>query len=212
MKRTFSLVFCLLLLLSLAACGNKTDEETTAEPTTTSEYKGPSLEEMSPPSMSTAIPIDQPKTYAAVDKSNFKPIKAEDSFWPESEAASIYSSGSAQYFIMGKGIVYAIINGGNDVFYSAYYDSEGKLTFLGDNDKNWYFTDDGAFDYMTYTYTTPSGAQVVSFYEGEDSRFAVYGGQTYYDGDLNELSGEEQVKLVTRVAAAFSMMGGMNNL
>ncbi len=211
MKRTFSLIFCLLLLLSLAACGNKTDDESTAEPTTATEYKGPTLDEMSPPSMSTAIPIELPKTYAEVDKSDFKPIKKGDSFWPETEASSVYSSGGTQYFIMGKGVVYAIIDGGNDVFYSAYYDKDGKLTFLGDNDKNWYFNADGDFDYMTYTYTTVSGTQVVSFYEGEDTRFAVYGGQTYYDGALNEMSGEEQVKLVTRVAAAFSMMGGLSD-
>lgn len=213
LSRIFSAFLALAVIAALCACGQKENEETTAPEQTTAEtYAGPTLEEMSPPSLSTEAPLDLPKTYRAVDKSGFKPIKKENSFWPETEATSVYSSGDAQYFIMSGGVVYVIIRSDEETYYSAYYDAEGRLSFLGAEDKDWFFTTDGAFDYMTYTYTTLSGAQVISFYEGENERFAVYAGMTYYDGDLNELTGEEQVKLVTRVAAAFSMMGGMNGL
>lgn len=212
MKKLFCAALAALLLFSLAACTKTGPEETTAAPETTepASYQGPTLEEMSPPSMSTAMPIEVPLTYAAVDKSGFKPIKKEDSRWPETEAGSVYRSGDTEYYIMDGGVVYVLMaDEETNVYYSAYYDKEGALAFFGDETKNWYFTD-GAFDYMMYTYTAPGGAQVMTFYEGEDSRFAVYAGGSYYDGELNELTGPEQIRLVTRVAAAFSMMGGMN--
>ena len=211
MKQTISLFLCLLLLVSLAACGETVEEETT-EATTAYEYKGPSLEEMSPPSMSTALPIELPLTYGAVDKSEFKLIKAENSLWPETEATSVYQSGNFEYYIMSEGVYVLITGEEDDALLSAFYDKEGRLMFLNDDAKNWYFTEEGEFDYMTYTYESVTGAQVITFYEGEDSRFAVYAGQTYYDGDLQELTEKQKIELVTRVAAAFSMMGGMNNL
>ena len=212
MKKLLCAALAALLILALAACAKPAQEETTVPTTEPMRYNGPSLEEMSPPKMSTAMPIELPKTYAAVDKSTFKPIRVEDSLWPESEATSVYRSGDTEYYIMKGGVVYALIAPPEEnVFYSACYEKEGNLAFFGDETKNWYFTD-GAFDYMMYTYTAPSGSQVRSFYEGEDSRFAVYAGNTYYDGALNELTGPEQIRLVTRVAAAFSMMGGMNGL
>ena len=211
-KKLFCGVWAALLIVTLAACAGTEPEETTAAPVETETFQPPTLEEMSPPSMSTAMPIEIPKTYAEVDKSAFKSIKKEDSRWPESEAGSVYRCGDTEYYIMQGGVVFAVIaDERNDAYYSACYDQNGVLSFFGDEKKDWYFTD-GAFDYMMYTYTAPGGAQVRTFYEGEDSRFAVYAGNTYYDGELNELTGPQQVELVTRVAAAFSMMGGADKL
>lgn len=219
-KRIFALAAAFALLL-LAGCEKKEPAETTAPPETMSaptatETPGgeqdPTLEEMSPPSLSTAMPTDVPKTYAAVDKSGFKPIKKEDSRWPETNAKSVYRSGNSEYYIMDGGFVFVLtIDDETGAAYSAYYDQDGRLTFFGDDEKNWFFTENGSFDYMMFTYTAPGGAPVVSFYEGEGSRFAVYAGGTYYDGSLVELSGAEQVRLVTRVAAGFTMMGGVNS-
>ena len=211
MKRLVSAALAACLLLGCAACAKKTEEPTTVEPDTGAEYNGPSLDEMSPPSLSTEAPVTLPSTWRAVDKSEFRRIKSEDSMAPQYEAKTVYRSGSTEYYIMEGGAVYVLLAGEEeDAYYSAYYGPEGGLLFLGDADKSWFFKEDGSFDYMTYTYTAPGGAEVVTFYEGENSRFAVYAGNTYYDGDLNELTGPEQVQLVTRVAAAFSMMGGMD--
>ena len=114
---------------------------------------------------------------------------------------------------MGKGVVYVILEDPADgTLYSAYYDGDGRLKFLSDVQRSWFFSDDGTLDYMAYFYGSSQGNQVVSFYEGEDTRFAVYAAQTYYDGALNEMTEQQKIELVTRVAAAFSMMGGMNAL
>ena len=212
MKKTIAVLLVLLFAAGLAACGGGQPEETTAEPTEPAVYNGPTLEEMSPPSMPTAAPITMPDTWKAVDKSDFKPIKLEDSLAPQLEAKTVYKSGDNEYFIMKDGDVYALCRGETEgELYSAYYSTEGAFLFLSDEERSWFYKD-GAFDYMTYTYTVNSYTKVVSFYEGENTRFAVYAGNTYYDGELNELTDEQQVKLVIRVAAAFSMMGGMDKL
>ena len=215
MKKPLIAALAVLCLAMLAACGKKEAEttapQTSAAPQETERYEGPTLDEMSPPSLSTAMPIEVARSWQAVNKSDFRPVRLADSRWPDSGATTVYRSGDTEYYIMEGGVGYALIGNEEDgSFYSAYYGKDGSLSYFGDEQYNWFFNEAGEFDYMTYTYTAVTGAEVVSFYEGENTRFAVYAGQTYYDGDLNELTEEQKVKLVMRVAAAFSMMGGMD--
>ena len=208
MKRFLALVLAAALTLALAAC-HKTQEEpddpTVQTTEAATEYEGPSVDEMSPPRIAPAQPRALPAAYGETDRSGFVEIDAADAMTDNFDTAHIYRDGDAEYYELKDGKVFVIFPL-EDGYASVYYDETGKMIYYGLDPYGWFYAD-GETDYLTYAFTLSNGNVILSFYEPDGSRFAVFANNEYYDGSLDLLSEEDQVELVRRVTYALAVLG-----
>ena len=208
MKKLLCIVLVLSLALLLPAC-KKTPAEVTdpAESTTGAPAvdEGLSVDEMSPPRNDAQPQRVFPMTYAGIDRSGFEEIKKEDALTDKFDAAHIYRDGDTEYYELSDGKVFGIFTLGDD-YGSVYYDENGALVYYGADPYGWFYKD-GAADYLTYVCTLANGNTILTFYEPDGSRFAVFANNEYYNANLDLLTEEEQVALVKRVTYALAVLG-----
>lgn len=199
-------VFLAALLLSLCSCGSGTEETTavneaegSSEQTTVEETtkRTPSVYEMSPENMDTALSTEIEKNTAFLDFDSFSEISAEDSYLKASKSDKILKSENGEYYFLSAESKILVVLFGEDgePAYSASYNSEnGALQFLGDDIKTWYFNEDGSLNCMVYEYNDDSGLSgIYTFYTPDGKRDLVRVGEAFYDGELFELSENETV-------------------
>ena len=153
-------------LLCLASCGDAPEEETVPtymvetepEETYTVYVEYPSMDEMSPKTIDlekTRVPIELPFTFNAAKVRKYAPITAEDSFDPDTYAQEIYKHGSDQYFVFSDKMAFVVLTDSDNVkkqtyVYSAYYNEDGRLFYIGDDVYSWYYNDAGEVNIIAF--------------------------------------------------------------
>ena len=208
MKKTIALILLLALSLSFFACKKETEETTApSEPDTpaVTEDAGPTVDEMSPQRMDAVQPRSFPATYGEIDRGGFTEISAADALTDKFETSHIFRDGDTEYYELKDGKAFGIFPVGED-YGSVYYDADGKIVYFGVEPYGWFYAD-GKEDYRTFSYPLPNGNTILTFYEPDGRRFAIYANNEYFDNNLDLLTDEEQVALVKRVTYALAVLG-----
>lgn len=199
MKKIIPTAISLLLAaVCLCSCGKDGDPTSPAVPTET-DTTVPTLEEMCPPTYTKELPVEIETDYNTVDKSGFTEIDGDDAMIEGLATDKIYRDGSGrEYYVITDGTVaMTFLENGNA--YSAFYLASGKLKYFGDSETSWYFKEDGTVNMVSYTYVNPKGSEIISYYEPDGTRIAISAAGTYYDGNFDELSNEQQLEFLSRL-------------
>ncbi|MBO5396711.1 MAG: hypothetical protein J6A97_07495 [Clostridia bacterium] len=201
-----------VLMLSLWGCAFGREETTAGVNETESSSEGttaeettkhiPSVYEMSPEKADTALPVQIEKNSSQLSFSSFEEISAEESYLKVKKSDKILKGESIEYYFLDEEnkILALLFDENGQPAYSASYNSEnGALEFLGDDIKTWYFNEDGTLNCMVYEYNDDTGySGVYTFYTPEGERDLVRVGTAFYDGELFDLSEEEQLKYIQK--------------
>lgn len=201
----FTAAFSAVLLIvpfALSSCGSA-DGDTTAPavPEETTEHM-PTLDEMSPPTYKKELTAEYSVRYDDIDKSSFSELDADDAMIAGLDTEHIYkdANGREYYLLKDGSVVLSFIDGAEA--YSAYYRENGKLKYFGDSETGWYFTDDGSVDMVSYTFSSPSGNEIITYYEPDGKRIVISAAGTYYNDNIDELSAAEQLEFTKRLGSA----------
>ena len=85
--------------------------------------------------------------------------------------------------------------------YSAYYNENGRLFYIGDDVYSWYYNDAGELDIIAYTYSFEGAEIGTTFYDTQGKRIGAYTKGLYYDADLNVLDKEQEIRMIQRLGA-----------
>lgn len=216
MKRTVALLTALISVLCFASCGKKPEEEiptymveTEPEETYTVFVEYPSIDEMSPKTIDTEktrVPIELPLTFNAAGVRKYTPIAAEDSYDPDTYAQEIYKHGSDQYFVFSDRMAFVILTDSDNAnkqtyVYSAYYNEDGRLFYIGDDVYSWYYNNAGEVDIIAYTYYFEGTEVGTTFYDAEGRRIGAITDGLFYDEDLNVYNRNDEILLLQRLGA-----------
>ena len=214
MKKLPVLLSLLPAVLITAACGMFTPPEVPTyqaetEETYTEFVTYPDMDTMSPKTIGDSLlkaPYDLPFEFnvAAVRKKT--PITAENSMIPDTYAEEIYKDGSDQYFVFSEKMAFVLLTDSDDpakrtYFYSAYYNEDGHLFYIGDDTYSWYYNSAGELDIIAYTYSFEGNEIGTTFYGTDGKRIGAFTKGLYYDADLNVLKPGEEVQLIQRLGA-----------
>lgn len=214
MKKLYFALFTATALLLTAACGLTVQPEVPTyqaetEETYTEFVTYPSIETMSPKNIDAdkmRPPKELPLVFQADVVRKFKPIKAENSLMPDTYAEGIYKNGYDQYFVFSDKMAFVLLTDSDDekkrtYIYSAYYNENGHLFYIGDDIYSWYYTDMGELDIIAYTYSFENTEVGTTFYDTSGKRIGAYCKGLYYDADLNVLDKEAELRLIQRLGA-----------
>lgn len=217
MKRAIAFLTVLITVLCFASCGGTPEKEeistymveTEPEETVTVYVEYPTIEEMSPKTIDvekTQVPMELPFRFNADKIRRYTPIRAEDSLDPDTYAQEIYKHGSDQYFVFSDKMAFVILTDSDNAkkrtyVYSAYYNEDGRLFYIGDDVYSWYYNEAGEVDIIAYTYYFEDIEVGTTFYDAEGKRIGAITDGLYYDADLNVYNRNDEILLLQRLGA-----------
>lgn len=196
-----------LIAAAFTACKGEYEVPTyqvEAEETYTEFVTYPSLEEMSPAEMTKEAPMQLPLTFDASRVRLYKAISAEQSYMPDTYAQEIYENVHDQYFVFSDKMAFVVLTDGSTeqdrtYFYSAYYNEDGRLFYIGDDTYSWYYDENGAINILAYSYYFEGKEVGVTFYDPDGKRIGSISNGLYYDADFNVLDPAGQISFLQRL-------------
>ena len=215
MKKLTAAVVFVLFILSFSACQDNggyevptylADGGTTSEPETEL-VPMPSMEEMCPDKFTQEIPISMPLTFQPERIRMYKEISAEQSYMTDTDAPHIYQQGHDQYFVFSDKMALVILTDGDSeknrtYFYSAYYNEDGRLFFLGDDIYSWYYDASGKIYLTTFSYYFDGTEIGVTFYDENGDKIGSIADDIYYDEKNEEMTFDERFTFLQRIGEA----------
>ena len=214
MKKLFVAALVLAAVLAMASCGLFTPPEVPTyqaetEETYTEFVTYPDMDTMSPKTIGEnklSPPKAMPLVFDAKAVRKNVPIAAEDSLMPDTYAEEIYKDGCDQYFVFSDFMAFVLLTDSDDeaertYIYSAYYNENGRLFYIGDDVYSWYYNDAGELDIIAYTYSFEGAEIGTTFYDTQGKRIGAYTKGLYYDADLNVLDKEQEIQMIQRLGA-----------
>lgn len=214
MKKLLTALVTSAILLTMASCGMFAPPEiptyqSETEETYTEFVTYPDMDTMSPKTINAdklVPPRELPLVFDAGAVRKFKSISAEDSLMPDTYAEEIYKDGSDQYFVFSDRMAFVLLTDSDDeaertYVYSAYYNEDGRLFYIGDDAYSWYYNTVGELDIVAFTYSFEGAEIGTTFYDNQGKRIGAYTKGLYYDADLNVLDKEGEIQLIQRLGA-----------
>lgn len=196
-----ALILALLLLLSFSCCTAEGEQDTTVPSESLeapTEAAVPSMSEMSPQTVDTALPFEVGRVFSELDLTGIRRIEDDAAVLKTGDTDKICRLNNTEYYYLMDGkVLVAYLNAEELVEYSAYYDENGHLFYFGNNEFSWYFNGDGDIFCVIKTYTIEAnGNEVVSFYNEKGERQYIRSGEVYYDNNFDELSDEKTLEVI----------------
>lgn len=214
MKKMFVATLVLAAVFSMASCGLFAPPEVPTyqaetEETYTEYVTYPDMDTMSPKNLGEDKlfpPRELPLEFNANAVRKYGSIAAEDSLMPDTYAQEIYKNGCDQYFVFSDKMAFVLLTDSDDeakrtYIYSAYYNENGRLFYIGDDTYSWYYNNAGELDIIAFTYSFEQREIGTTFYDTRGKRIGAYTKGLYYDADLNVLNKEEEIQLIQRLGA-----------
>lgn len=214
MKKEIAAVLVPVVVLTMASCGLFAQSEVPTyqaetEETYTEFVTYPDIDTMSPKTLGEdklSPPKELPLVFDAKAVRKFTPIAAEDSMMPDTYAEEIYKDGCDQYFVFSDYMAFVLLTDSDDdakrtYVYSAYYNENGHLFYIGDDVYSWYYNNVGELDIIAYTYHFERAEIGTTFYDTQGKRLGAYTKGLYYDADLNVLDKESEIQMIQRLGA-----------
>ncbi len=203
--KKFILALLLIFPLIFTACSDDNEEQTTVEESTTVEEttkRSYSIAEMSPDTVDVTLPENISIRISDIDFESFTEIDAEDSVLQNAGHDKILESENAQYFFVDDDIkIHAIFFDENKrITCSASYNKDtGYCEFIGDNEKSWYFDENGKLRSVVYTFTGEKGdvVPVYTFCTAEGEKVVTRTMNGWYNKALDMLSEEEVLNMIS---------------
>ncbi len=214
MKKLITSLLMTAVLLTTASCGLTATEEiptyqAETEETYTEFVTYPSIDTMSPKTIGAeylAPPRELPLVFDAKAVKKYPSISAEESMMPDTYAKEIYKDGCDQYFVFSDYMAFVLLTDSDDetkrtYIYSAYYNENGRLFYIGDDTFSWYYDNRGELDIIAYTYSFEGTEVGTTFYDTQGKRIGAFTKGLYYDADLNVLNKDQEIQMIQRLGA-----------
>lgn len=214
MKRAFAALLLTATVLTTVSCSLFEQPEVPTyqaetEETYTEFVTYPDMDTMSPKTIGEdklRPPRELPFDFNVKKVRKFTPIAAENSLMPDTYADEVYKDGSDQYFVFSDKMAFVLLTDSDNekdrtYIYSAYYNENGHLFYIGDDTFSWYYTDAGELDIIAYTYYFERAEIGTTFYDTQGKRIGAYTKGLYYDADLNVLDKEQEILMIQRLGA-----------
>lgn len=208
----------LILCLFLVACDKEEETEITRDigygthpfidPLTTQENETSlTMEDISPSVIDVTVPEDLIIKVSDIDFDAFEEIDIKDSFVPKGGHDKVLESENAQYFFVDDDIKVHVVffelteDGKKDISASASYNTEtGFVEFYGDENRTWYFNEDGTFRCLVFTYDGENHDRVpvYTFYDTQGNRDVVRSVEGWFDANIDALSQEDTLNYIEK--------------
>lgn len=210
-------VMAALTAASLASCAKDGQEVPTymveTEETYTEFVTYPDMDQMSPETMKKEVPMELPFTFRPERIRLYKAIPAEQSYIPDTMAKEVYENGADQYFLFSDRMAFVILtddktDNKRTYSYSAYYNEDGRLFYIGDDVYSWYYNESGEIFILAYTYYFEGREIGTTFYDIDGKRMGSISNGLYYDADFNVLDESEQILFLQQLGPVAEIFKG----